>query len=87
MGPLGPFFLFYFFCFGGGGGGNLLLYSVYVHQNKIQETLSDLILIFRQENRENNMSHVMRKSVFGNSEDRFSHDMAHIIFPIFLSEN
>ena len=33
------------------GGGNLLFYSVYVHQNKIQETFN-VILIFRQGNRE-----------------------------------
>ena len=33
-----------------GGGGNLLFYSVYVHQNKIQETLFNVILIFRQGN-------------------------------------
>ena len=49
MGPLGPFF--FLFCLGG-GGGNLLLYSVYVHQNKIQETSFNVILIFRQGNRE-----------------------------------
>ena len=55
VGPLGPFFFyffFFFFFFFGGGGGNLLLYSVYVHQNKIQETLFNVILIFRQGNRE-----------------------------------
>ena len=33
------FFLSIFFFFFFGGGGNLLFYSVYVHQNKIQETL------------------------------------------------
>ena len=56
MGLLGPFFLFFiYFFFGGGGcvgGVNLLFYSVYVHQNKIQETLFNVILIFRQGNRE-----------------------------------
>ena len=31
--------------------GNLLFYSVNVHQNKIQETLFYVILIFRQGNR------------------------------------
>ena len=36
--------IFYFF-FGGGGEGNLLFYSVYVHQNKIQETLLNMIII------------------------------------------
>ena len=29
-----------------GGGVNVLFYSVYVHQNKIQETLFNVILIF-----------------------------------------
>ena len=48
VGPLGPFFLFLF----RGLGVNLLFYSVYVHQNKIQETLFNVILIFRQGNRE-----------------------------------
>ena len=55
VGPLGQFYfihLFLFFFWGGGRvGGNLLLYSVYVHQNKIQETLFNVILIFRQRNR------------------------------------
>ena len=36
----------------GVGGGNLLFYSVYGHQKKIQETLFNVILIFRQGNRE-----------------------------------
>ena len=48
VGPLGPFFYYLFL----GGGGNLLLNSVYVHQNKIQETLFNVILFFRQGNRE-----------------------------------
>ena len=58
MGPLGPFFFFLVVGGGGGGGGwgwgggNLLLNSVYVHQNKIQETLFNVILFFRQGNRE-----------------------------------
>ena len=39
VGPLGPFFFLFSVFFLGGGGGNLLFYSVYVHQNKIQETL------------------------------------------------
>ena len=49
-----PIFFFFFWGGGGwgGGGGNLLFYSVYVHQNKIKETLSNVILIFRQGNRE-----------------------------------
>ena len=47
-----PFLLFFIYLFLGGGGGNLLFYSVYVHQNKIQETLFNVILIFRQGNRE-----------------------------------
>ena len=59
VGPLGPFiylfiyflFLFIYFFFGGGGGGNLLFYSVYVNQNKIQDTVLYVILIFRQGNR------------------------------------
>ena len=38
VGPLGPFYYYYF----GGGGGNLLFYSVYVHQNKIQEPLFNM---------------------------------------------
>ena len=50
------FFFFIIIFFGGGGGGmgrgNLLLYSIYVHQNKIQETLFNVILIFIQGNRE-----------------------------------
>ena len=41
VGLLGPFYLFIF-----GGGVNVLFYSVYVHQNKIQETLFNVILIF-----------------------------------------
>ena len=52
VGPLGPFFIYFFFWGGEGGGGNVLFYSVYVHQNKIQQTLFNVILIFRQENRE-----------------------------------
>ena len=53
VGLLGPlFFIFYLSFLGGWGGGNLLFYSVYVHQNKIQETLFNVILIFRQGNRE-----------------------------------
>ena len=50
VGPLGPIF------FGGGGGGgvgwDLVFYSVYVHQNNIQETLFNVIIIFRQGNTE-----------------------------------
>ena len=60
VGPLGPFFFFFW-----GGGGNLLFYSVNVHKIKVQETLLNVILIFRQGY---NMSHAMRKSVFGISE-------------------
>ena len=45
-------FLFFIYFLGGVGGVNLLFYSVYVHQNKIQETLFNVILIFRQGNRE-----------------------------------
>ena len=41
-----------FFCEGGGGGGGLLFYSVYVHQNKIQETLFKVMTIFTQGNTE-----------------------------------
>ena len=55
VGLLGPFFLFFhlsFFWEGGGLGGNLLFYSVYVHQNKILETLFNVILTFRQGIRE-----------------------------------
>ena len=56
VGLLGPFFyflfIFFFSFFFLGGGGNLLFYSVYVHQNKIQETIFNVILIFRQGNRE-----------------------------------
>ena len=52
VGLLGPCFYFLFIFLGGGVGGNLLFYSVYVHQNKIQETLFNVILIFRQGNRE-----------------------------------
>ena len=37
--------IFFLFFFGGGGGRNLLFYSVYVHQNKIQETLFNMIII------------------------------------------
>ena len=53
VGPLGPFLYCYFFIFIFflGGGGNLLFYSVYVYQNNIQETLFNMILIFRQGNR------------------------------------
>ena len=51
VGLLGPFFFYFLFIIFFGGGGNLLLYSVYVHQNKIQETLFNVILIFRQGNR------------------------------------
>ena len=47
-----PMFLFFIYHFGGWGGGNLLFYSVYVHQNKIQETLFNVTFIFRQGNRE-----------------------------------
>ena len=34
------------------GVGNLFVYSVYVHQNIIHETLFNVILTFRQGNRE-----------------------------------
>ena len=45
--------VFLFVCFlRGGGKGNLLFYSVNVHQNKIQETLFNVKLIFRQGDRE-----------------------------------
>ena len=47
-----PIFFIFYLSFWGGGGGNVLFYSVYVHQNKIQETLFNVILIFRQGNRE-----------------------------------
>ena len=55
VGPLGPFLFIYFFIFffifflwgGGGGGGILLFYSVYLNQNKIQETLFNVMLIFQ----------------------------------------
>ena len=49
VGLLGPFF---FFWLGGGGGANKLFYSVYVHQNNIQEALFNVILIIRHGNRE-----------------------------------
>ena len=52
IGTARPIFLFFIYLFWGGGGDNLLFYSVYVHQNKIQETLLNVRLIFRQGNRE-----------------------------------
>ena len=51
VGPLGLFYFFIFY-FLGGGRGKLSFYSVYVHQNKVQEILFNMIIIFRQENRE-----------------------------------
>ena len=52
VGPLGPFLFIYYYYYFFFLGGDLLFYSVYVHQNKIQETLFNVILIFRQGNRE-----------------------------------
>ena len=47
-------FIFYLFFFGGegGGGGVIVFFSVYVHQNKIPETLFNVIIFFRQGNTE-----------------------------------
>ena len=50
--PIYFYFYFIYLLFYLGGGGDLLFYSVYVHQKKIQETLFEVVLIFRLGNRE-----------------------------------